>query len=119
MGRSLRLLAAGVLIFAACGPQAVRTDRVRIFDDPAKPEKEWGYDPHVIEVPSGATVTFTNGGVVFHTITSDDAPRAFDAGVDPKEQATVRFDKPGTWKYHCGVHPEMQGVVHVCDGACR
>ncbi len=110
---------AALVLVAACGPQAVRTDHVRVFDDPAKPEKEWGYDPKVIEVASGTTVTFTNSGSVFHTITSDAAPRAFDAGVDPKEQATIRFDKAGTWAYHCGVHPDMKGVVQVCDGACR
>lgn len=119
MARSLALFAAAVLLAGACGPQAVRTDRVRVFDDPAKPEREWGFDPPVIQVASGTSVTFTNSGVVFHTITSDAAPRAFDAGVDPKEQATIRFDKPGTWNYHCGIHPDMKAVVQVCDGACR
>lgn len=119
MARLFASLVAAVLLVAACGPQAVRTDRVRVFDDPAKPEKEWGYDPRVIQVASGTTVTFANGGTVFHTITSDDPTRAFDMGADPKEQVTIRFDKAGTWNYHCGVHPDMKGVVQVCDGACR
>jgi len=55
---------------------------------------------------------------VFHTVTSDDPTRAFDAGADPGKAATVRFDRAGTWPYHCGVHPDMKGVVRVCDGAC-
>ncbi len=119
MARLGALLAAGLLVLASCGPQAVRTDRVRVFDDPSKPEKEWGYDARVIQVVSGTTVTFTNSGIVFHTVTSDDPTRAFDVGVNPKEQVTIRFDKAGTWSYHCGVHPDMKGVVQVCDGACR
>lgn len=108
-----------LLVAAACAPQPVRTDQVRMFDDPKKPEKEWGYDPRAIEVAKGTTVTFTNVGMVFHTVTSDAAPRAFDAGADPGGKATITFDKPGTWAYHCGVHPDMKGVVQVCDGACR
>src|SRR5574341_1705235 len=99
MPRPLRGRAVALLLAAACAPQPVRTDQVRMFDDPAKPEKEWGYEPRAIQVASGTTVTFTNTGVVFHTVTSDAAPRAFDAGANPKEKVTITFDKPGTWEY--------------------
>lgn len=109
---------AGVLL-SSCGPGAARTDRVRIFDDPARPESQWGYDPPRIEVSQGTTVTFTNAGTVFHTVTSDDPGRTFDAGASPGQAVTVRFDRPGDQAYHCGVHPAMKGVVHVCEGACR
>ncbi len=119
MPRSIRVLAAVLLLVAACAPQPTRTDQVRMLDDPAKPEKEWGYEPRAIQVASGTTVTFTNAGVVFHTVTADAAPRAFDGGANPKEKVTITFDKPGTWEYHCGVHPDMKGVVHVCDGQCK
>lgn len=114
-----RAILAVLLLAAACAPQPVRTDQVRMFDDPRKPEKEWGYEPRAIEVAKGTTVTFTNAGVTFHSVTSDSAPRAFDAGANPGEKVTLTFDKPGTWAYHCGVHPDMKGVVQVCDGACR
>lgn len=112
---------AGVALWISCagGSAPVLTDRVRIFDEPGRPEKEWGYDPKEIRVASGTTVTFMNGGVVFHTVTSDDAQRTFDVGANAGETVTIRFDRPGTFAYHCGVHPDMKGVVHVCDGACR
>lgn len=130
------VLAALALVAVTCGAPAAgpaRTDRVRIFDIPGKPEKEWGYDPGWIRVPAGTTVTFTNGGAVFHTVTSSEARvivplptspaasagRAFDVGADPGETVTLRFEVAGTWPYHCGVHPDMKGVVEVCDGACR
>lgn len=116
----IRCFLVAALFLASCGgSSAVHTDRVAIHDDPGKPESQWGYDPPLIEVPKGTTVTFANGGAVFHTVTSDDPTRAFDKGVDPGQSVTVRFDRPGTWKYHCGVHPAMVGTVRVCDGACR
>ena len=114
-----RWILTALVVASACAPQPVRTDQVRMFDDPTKPEREWGYDPRAIQVSQRTTVTFANAGVVFHTVTSDSAPRAFDAGANPGEKVTLTFDKPGTWAYHCGVHPDMKGVVHVCEGACR
>ncbi|MGH2376871.1 MAG: cupredoxin domain-containing protein [Candidatus Limnocylindria bacterium] len=95
------------------------TDQVRIFDIVGRPESEWGYDPREIRVASGTTVTFTNDGDVFHTVTSDGATRLFDVAANPGESVTLAFDEPGTFSYHCGVHPDMKGVVHVCDGECR
>jgi plastocyanin len=95
------------------------TDKVRIFDKAGRPETEWGYDPREIRVASGTTVTFTNAGIIFHTVTSDAAQRAFDVSANPGESVTLAFDEAGTFPYHCGVHPSMKGVVHVCDGECR
>lgn len=123
MPRRDRAFAALLVLFAAtiaaACEQAVLTDAVRIFDRPGQPENTWGYDPKQIRVAQGSAVTFTNTGAVFHTVTSDDLGRPFDQGVDPGKWVTIAFDKPGTFKYHCGVHPDMKGVVHVCDGACR
>ncbi|HEX9436120.1 MAG TPA: cupredoxin domain-containing protein [Candidatus Limnocylindria bacterium] len=119
MARALGLAFAVLVVACSSAPQAIRTDSVRVFDDPAKPEKEWGYAPGVIEVARGTTVTFTNDGAVFHTITSDDPKRTFDMGASPKEKVQIRFDVAGTWSYHCGVHPDMKGAVKVCDGECR
>ena len=116
------LLVLVAVIGASCaggGSPGVLTDKVRIFDDPAKPEAQWGYDPKEIRVASGTSVTFTNSGMVFHTVTSDGATRTFDVAVNPGASATVTFERAGTFAYHCGVHPDMKGVVHVCDGECR
>lgn len=118
--RGLGIACAVALVVLACGTtsQAVGTDRVRIFDDPAKPETEWGFDPRAVQVARGTTVTFTNGGTVFHTVTSEDPGRPFDIGIDVRGRGTLTFEKAGTWSYHCGIHPAMKGVVQVCDGAC-
>lgn len=118
--RQLSLLAvlSVVLSCAGGGSAAVMTDKVNMFDKAGRPESEWGYDPREIRVASGTTVTFTNTGVVFHTVTSDGAVRLFDLSANPGERITHTFADPGTFPYHCGVHPDMKGVVHVCDGEC-
>lgn len=122
--RGFSVALALAVAVAACGgaaqrsSQFVRADSVRMFDDTAKPETQWGYAPSNIQVAKGTTVTFTNGGTQFHTVTSDGATRTFDLGVDPGKSGTLVFDKAGTFTYHCGVHPDMKGSVQVCDGAC-
>jgi plastocyanin len=124
-GRWLRFaVAAGASLLIACAPggpagaDPVKTDRVAIVEPTGVIFRAWGYDPGAIRVPSGTTVTWRNEGAEFHTVTSDDPGRPFDIGLDPDQTATVTFATPGTFRYHCGVHPEMVGVVHVCDGAC-
>jgi plastocyanin len=133
MGRIVFVVFALITACAPTGP--VATDKVKMFDDVTKPEKDWGYDPRSIRVPLNTTVTFTNAGAVYHTVTADvgrlvlplpgaNAPahaagRAFDVGASPGERFTIVFDQAGAWPYHCGVHPDMKGVVEVCDGACK
>ena len=132
MGRTLLLVVVLITVCAPTGP--VTTDKVKMFDDVKKPEMEWGYDPPSIRVALDTTVTFTNSGAVYHTVTADvgrlvlplpgsPAPtrvgRAFDVGANPGERVTVVFDQAGTYPYHCGVHPDMKGVVEVCDGPCK
>jgi len=54
----------------------------------------------------------------FHTVTSDDPGRPFDISIDANMTVMFTFDKVGTFAYHCGIHPQMKGVIQVCDGAC-
>ncbi len=119
----MRVALAVVLaaVLAACAPASPEppvTDRVSVVEPAGRPA-EWGYAPTTIRVPSGTAVTWHNGGVEFHTVTSDDLGRPFDVSIDAGKDATVTFNTPGTFRYHCGIHPQMQGVVLVCEGACR
>src|SRR5215213_4140216 len=102
------LVAAGGFL-ARVGPIAAHQDaaiEVQVVD--------FAFEPGTITVPVGATVTWTNTGSRSHTVTADDG--SFDSGrLDPGEQFSQTFDKPGTFTYHCGVHPEMQGSVVVTE----
>ena len=75
---------------------------------------DFAFEPATVTVPAGATVTWTNTGSRPHTVTADDG--SFDSGrLDPGEQFSQTFDQPGTFTYHCGFHPEMQGSIVVTE----
>jgi plastocyanin len=111
------LIAVGACGAASAGP-ALRPNEVQVIE-PVGREAAWTYAPQELRVSAGTTVTFVNMGKEFHTVTSSDAGRPFDVGLDSGKRATITFDTVGAFAYHCGVHPQMTGVVRVCDGECR
>jgi plastocyanin len=100
----------GLQAFAQDDTQAAQ---VNIVEPPFQSAQQWHYEPKDVAITVGTTVTWTNTGAVAHTVTSDDGG-AFDSGsLDP--QATFSFtpDTPGTFTYHCTVHPWMTGALTV------
>lgn len=64
-------------------------------------------------VPPGATVAVTNSDSVEHTVTSDGLDQ-FDVPAPPGQTVTFKAPmKPGTYPYHCSIHPEMHGSLIV------
>jgi plastocyanin len=62
---------------------------------------------------SRQTITVANRDATAHTITADDA-KSFDTGnIDAGSSATISLPKPGTYKYHCSIHPFMHGTIVV------
>jgi plastocyanin len=76
------------------------------------------YVPGSIIIQSGDPVRWINSDEV-HTVTSGlegstGNGRQFDSGLLNANQTFEHiFDKPGTYNYHCTVHPIMTGVVNV------
>ena len=52
-----------------------------------------------------------------HTVTADDG--SFDSGKTTDGEFHHAFDKPGTYGYHCSVHPDMKGMVTVAASSAR
>jgi plastocyanin len=75
------------------------------------------FDPAIITVPAGTTVTWVNQGISPHTVRADDD--AFNSGSDPSQWIladgtfSVIFDRPGTYAYLCEPHAGMVGTVIV------
>jgi plastocyanin len=82
------------------------------------------FAPATVNISAGDTVTWTNGGVITHTVTFDPSKAMtasdvvlpagatpFDSG-DMEEDATYShtFTVKGTYKYVCKYH-EMMGMV--------
>ena len=76
--------------------------------------RDFVFAPNVVIIPVGTTVRWTNDGAVNHTVTSDTP--LFDSGtMAPGASFEYRFDVPGTYPYHCTLHPGMTGKVIVTN----
>jgi len=79
--------------------------------------KTFQFQPKVIEVHAGATVTWTNQDNIDHTITSG-TPEAPDGAFASEpfgkgKSFTTTFDKPGEYSYFCSKHKSMHATVKV------
>jgi plastocyanin len=89
--------------------------QINIVEGPGNPATAWNFDPKQVTVPAGATITFTNTGSETHTATADDG--SFDTGaLNPGESKTVTLSQPGTFSYHCDLHPFMTATITVSGG---
>ena len=70
------------------------------------------FDPPVVVVKPGATVTWVNGDDIPHTVVEDKA--AFKSKVlDTNEKFTMTFANAGEVDYFCSLHPHMRGKIIV------
>ena len=74
--------------------------------------KNFAFNPPNTTVSAGTTVTWVNNDQAPHTATANDG--AFDSGtLQPGQSYSFTFDKPGTYAYHCNIHPDMSATVTV------
>ncbi len=76
--------------------------------------QDYRFQPAELTIKAGGTVTWVNKekrtshSVVLPAAQGGESERFF-----PDESWTYRFEKPGTYPYHCGPHPEMVGTITV------
>jgi plastocyanin len=74
--------------------------------------KNFSFQPSDLTISPGTTVTGHNQDGTDHTITSDTG--LFDSGVvKAGKRFSYKFDTPGSYKYHCKLHPDMKGDITV------
>ena len=71
------------------------------------------FDPEIVTVPAGTTVTWTNKDEIPHTVASSDKSFKDSSGLDTGDSYAYTFTKPGTYGYYCTLHPFMKGKVVV------
>jgi plastocyanin len=106
------------------GDQPAKVTRVQAVD-PGQIGDKLRFDPPELTVAAGTTLLVANVGGKPHTLTADDG--SFDTGtITPGAEggrfagknASVTLTEPGTFKFHCEVHPAaMKGVVTVTGEA--
>jgi plastocyanin len=86
--------------------EAVRSAKVEIVD--------FAYQPATVTIQAGGKVTWLNQDSEEHTATLDDG--SFDSGeLGEGKLKSQSFKEPGTFAYHCELHPEMTGTVEVVE----
>jgi plastocyanin len=101
----LPLAAAAALLHArAALAEDARPTEIRIA--------QHRYQPRTITVAPGATLRWVNEDEDPHTVTADGGAFA-SRGLDTREAFTFTFPAPGTYRYHCALHPDMTGEVVV------
>jgi plastocyanin len=72
------------------------------------------FQPDLVVVPIGSTVSFPNMDPFFHNIYSLSKPKSFDLGsYDKGETRRVTFPKPGIVDIYCHLHPNMAATIVV------
>jgi plastocyanin len=74
--------------------------------------KNFNFTPMSLSVSAGTTVTFKNEDEEPHTVTS--VTGLFRSGaLDTNDTFKFKFDRPGTYKYTCSIHPRMVAEIVV------
>jgi plastocyanin len=76
---------------------------------------DFKFDPEKSRVEVGTTVVWTNDDTAPHTIKSDDLTGLNSTELKTGEKFEFLFNKKGTYKYSCGIHPDMKGEIEVYE----
>jgi plastocyanin len=102
------------LLAAWLAPVGARPARAA---DPAGPAatieiRDFAFTPRTLTIAAGTTVTWRNHDPEPHTVRGD-AEFLRSGALDQDENYSVRFDKPGTYRYGCSIHPQMSATIIV------
>ena len=103
---------AGLLVLSGCAG-----GRTAAAAGPAKTSTvnlppSYRFDPDVIQVPAGTTVTWTNNDNFTHSVLVTGTNDVHN--MKPGEKTTITFNTPGQFDYVCTYHTQnMKGRVIV------
>lgn len=124
------ILIISVILVSGCleNNQTTTTTTPPLSDNPKINITSEGFEPNVISIEQGKTVTFVNKDTQKHWPASDVHPThkdypekggcigsAFDAckGLPQGENYSFTFEKKGEWTYHDHLNPSMKGTIIV------
>lgn len=74
------------------------------------------FNPHVLIVPVGATVSFPNKDKVRHHVYSFSKPARFELKLFSRDETrSYTFTSPGAVALGCNIHDAMSGFIKVVD----
>lgn len=77
--------------------------------------RNFAFDPQTLTIGSGTTVTWVNNDAAPHALASDTgSPVPFlSDSLTTGASFSFTFSQPGTYLYHCSIHPSMKGTIIV------
>ncbi len=113
------LILASAAIFGSTSAEAGGGCHNGVFSDERNTHVELTkncFEPTVVRVEPGETVTWTSSDVEEHTVTGAANTWGGDNKIHKDESVSYRFDDAGVFPYFCFFHPSMVGAVVVGDG---
>ena len=104
---SLRALAASIALMALLimhGNANAADAQVKIAN--------FTFEPPVLTVKVGTTVTWVNDDDIPHLVAEKDG-KFRSSALDTDEKFSQTFKTPGTVEYFCAIHPHMTGKIVV------
>ena len=108
-GLKLLLLTIALVALAACSSASLDDIEPQVGVTDVEMEGT-RFDPRVIEVPAGTTVTWH-----FNGIAHDVKGEGWGSDVESEGTFTHAFDAAGTYDYRCTLHGGMTGRVIVSE----
>ena len=102
---------AVITLYPASGPGPIR------LEGPYRmAQHNLQFDPFVLIVPQGGTVSFPNLDNVRHQVYSFSPTHPFELKLYGRDETrTVRFDHPGVIALGCNIHDQMIAFIKVVD----
>lgn len=76
----------------------------------------FSFDPGTVEAKVGDVIGFTNRDGAPHTATLDDDQCTTDS-ITGNASAALTFSVPGSFPFHCRIHPDMTGTFEISGAA--
>ena len=96
-------LAAVVVLAGLAAPPALAADaQVKIAN--------FTFDPPILTVKAGTTVTWVNADDIPHVVTEKDG-KFRSSALDTDDKFSQTFSTAGTVEYFCAIHPHMTGKI--------
>ena len=73
----------------------------------------FAFNPAALTIQKGASVVWANMDSAPHTIVSDSGDEISSDSLSKGKTYTHTFSTPGTYEYHCSIHPSMKGKIIV------
>lgn len=79
--------------------------------------QNFAFSPSSITVAPGTTVTWTNKDNTAHTVTADSGTGPNSGQLMQNQTYSFTYQQPGTYPYHCSIHPQMKATVIVSSSS--